>query len=88
IFEGSQRLDRQPSKAQHSDAKNLHHRFAIAEELGRGQFGIVHRCVSISSEKTYMAKFVKVREILPGPGGFSFHHLTVSNSTQLVRFLA
>uniref|UniRef100_A0A3B5PW26 Protein kinase domain-containing protein n=1 Tax=Xiphophorus maculatus TaxID=8083 RepID=A0A3B5PW26_XIPMA len=25
------------------------------------QFGIVHRCVDISSEKTYMAKFVKVR---------------------------
>uniref|UniRef100_A0A3Q2G676 Protein kinase domain-containing protein n=1 Tax=Cyprinodon variegatus TaxID=28743 RepID=A0A3Q2G676_CYPVA len=31
------------------------------DELGRGQFGIVHRCVDISSEKTYMAKFVKVR---------------------------
>lgn len=49
------------SKAPHSDAKNLHNKFAIAEELGRGQFGIVHRCVEISSEKTYMAKFVKVR---------------------------
>lgn len=48
-------------KAQHSDAKNLHKKYAIAEELGRGQFGIVHRCVDISSEKTYMAKFVKVR---------------------------
>lgn len=48
-------------KAQHSDAKNLHNRYAIAEELGRGQFGIVHRCIDISSEKTYMAKFVKVR---------------------------
>uniref|UniRef100_A0A3B3C4F9 Protein kinase domain-containing protein n=1 Tax=Oryzias melastigma TaxID=30732 RepID=A0A3B3C4F9_ORYME len=33
----------------------------VADELGRGQFGIVHRCVNISSEKTYMAKFVKVR---------------------------
>uniref|UniRef100_A0A668A9N4 Uncharacterized protein n=1 Tax=Myripristis murdjan TaxID=586833 RepID=A0A668A9N4_9TELE len=35
--------------------------YAIAEELGRGQFGIVHRCVDTSSEKTYMAKFIKVR---------------------------
>lgn len=48
-------------KAQHSDAKNLHNKYAIAEELGRGQFGIVHRCIYINSEKTYMAKFVKVR---------------------------
>uniref|UniRef100_A0A3B4TG70 Uncharacterized protein n=1 Tax=Seriola dumerili TaxID=41447 RepID=A0A3B4TG70_SERDU len=48
-------------KAPNSDAKNLHNKYAIAEELGRGQFGIVHRCVDISSEKTYMAKFVKVR---------------------------
>lgn len=49
------------SKAQHSDSKNLHNKYAIAEELSRGHFGIVHRCVDISSEKTYMAKFVKVR---------------------------
>lgn len=49
------------SKAQHSDSKNLHNKYAIAEELSRGQFGIVHRCVDICSEKTYMAKFVKVR---------------------------
>lgn len=48
-------------KSPNSDAKNLHNKYAIAEELGRGQFGIVHRCVDISSEKTYMAKFVKVR---------------------------
>lgn len=48
-------------KAQHSEAKNLHNKYAIAEELSRGQFGIVHRCVDISSEKTYMVKFVKVR---------------------------
>ena len=48
-------------KAQHSEAKNLHNKYAIAEELSRGQFGIVHRCVETSSEKTYMAKFVKVR---------------------------
>uniref|UniRef100_A0A3B5M7F3 Protein kinase domain-containing protein n=1 Tax=Xiphophorus couchianus TaxID=32473 RepID=A0A3B5M7F3_9TELE len=43
------------------DRENLHNKYSIAEELGRGQFGIVHRCVDISSEKTYMAKFVKVR---------------------------
>uniref|UniRef100_A0A3Q3GTS6 Protein kinase domain-containing protein n=1 Tax=Labrus bergylta TaxID=56723 RepID=A0A3Q3GTS6_9LABR len=49
------------SRAPHSEAKNLHNKYAIAEELSRGQFGIVHRCVSTSSEKTYMAKFVKVR---------------------------
>lgn len=49
------------SKAQHSDSKNLHNKYAIAEELSRGHFGIVHRCVDICSEKTYMAKFVKVR---------------------------
>lgn len=48
-------------KAQHSDAKNLHNKYAIAEELSRGQFGIVHRCVDITSEKTFMVKFVKVR---------------------------
>lgn len=48
-------------KAQHSEAKNLHNKYAIAEELSRGQFGIVHRCVETSSEKTFMAKFVKVR---------------------------
>uniref|UniRef100_A0AAY4B969 Uncharacterized protein n=1 Tax=Denticeps clupeoides TaxID=299321 RepID=A0AAY4B969_9TELE len=48
-------------KAPHSDAKNVHTKYMIAEELGRGQFGIVHRCVEISSEKTYMAKFVKVK---------------------------
>lgn len=49
------------SKAQHSDSKNLHNKYAIAEELSRGHFGIVHRCVDICSEKTFMAKFVKVR---------------------------
>lgn len=48
-------------RAPHSEAKNLHNKYMIAEELGRGQFGIVHRCVEMSSEKTYMAKFVKVR---------------------------
>lgn len=48
-------------KAQHSDAKNLHNKYAIAEELSRGQFGIVHRCIDITSEKTFMVKFVKVR---------------------------
>uniref|UniRef100_A0AAR2KGJ7 Protein kinase domain-containing protein n=1 Tax=Pygocentrus nattereri TaxID=42514 RepID=A0AAR2KGJ7_PYGNA len=48
-------------KAPHSEAKNLHNKYMIAEELGRGKFGIVHRCVEVSSEKTFMAKFVKVR---------------------------
>lgn len=57
--EDTQRVPK--GKAQHSEAKNLHNKYAIAEELGRGQFGIVHRCVNTSSEKTYMAKFVKVR---------------------------
>uniref|UniRef100_A0A8C9RET2 Uncharacterized protein n=1 Tax=Scleropages formosus TaxID=113540 RepID=A0A8C9RET2_SCLFO len=32
-----------------------------AKELGRGQFAIVHRCTEVSSEKTYMVKFVKVK---------------------------
>lgn len=49
------------AKAPNSEAKNLHDKYMIAEELGRGTFGIVHRCVQISSERTYMAKFVKVR---------------------------
>uniref|UniRef100_A0A4W5MNR9 Uncharacterized protein n=1 Tax=Hucho hucho TaxID=62062 RepID=A0A4W5MNR9_9TELE len=48
-------------KAPHSSAKNVHTKYMIAEELGRGQFGIVHRCVETSSKRTYMAKFVKVR---------------------------
>lgn len=48
-------------KAPHSEVKNLHNKYMIAEELGRGQFGIVHRCVEISSEKTFFAKFVKVK---------------------------
>uniref|UniRef100_A0A673GNJ3 Protein kinase domain-containing protein n=1 Tax=Sinocyclocheilus rhinocerous TaxID=307959 RepID=A0A673GNJ3_9TELE len=43
------------------EAKNVHNKYMIAEELGHGQFGIVHRCIETSSEKTYMAKFVKVR---------------------------
>uniref|UniRef100_A0A493TQ39 Protein kinase domain-containing protein n=1 Tax=Anas platyrhynchos platyrhynchos TaxID=8840 RepID=A0A493TQ39_ANAPP len=29
--------------------------------LGRGQFGITHRCVEAVSKKTYLAKFVKVK---------------------------
>lgn len=48
-------------KAPHSEVKNVHNKYMIAEELGRGQFGIVHRCVEISSEKTFFAKFVKVK---------------------------
>uniref|UniRef100_A0A3Q3R1Q6 Protein kinase domain-containing protein n=1 Tax=Monopterus albus TaxID=43700 RepID=A0A3Q3R1Q6_MONAL len=45
----------------HSDGKKIKIQEFKGEELGRGQFGIVHRCVEVSSEKTYMAKFVKVR---------------------------
>lgn len=48
-------------KAPHSEVKNVHNKYMIAEELGRGQFGIVHRCVEISSQKTFFAKFVKVK---------------------------
>uniref|UniRef100_A0A8C0VNL1 Protein kinase domain-containing protein n=1 Tax=Cyanistes caeruleus TaxID=156563 RepID=A0A8C0VNL1_CYACU len=32
-----------------------------AKALGRGQFGIAHRCVEAASKKTYLAKFVKVK---------------------------
>uniref|UniRef100_A0A8C7MCC5 Uncharacterized protein n=1 Tax=Oncorhynchus kisutch TaxID=8019 RepID=A0A8C7MCC5_ONCKI len=53
--------DKSRQKAPHSCAKNVHTKYMIAEELGRGQFGIVHRCVETSSKRTYMAKFVKVR---------------------------
>uniref|UniRef100_A0A8C4S4K7 Protein kinase domain-containing protein n=1 Tax=Erpetoichthys calabaricus TaxID=27687 RepID=A0A8C4S4K7_ERPCA len=49
------------SKAPHSSTKELHNKYMIAEELGRGQFGIVHRCVEVSSKKTFMAKFAKVK---------------------------
>uniref|UniRef100_A0A8C2DEE7 Protein kinase domain-containing protein n=1 Tax=Cyprinus carpio TaxID=7962 RepID=A0A8C2DEE7_CYPCA len=49
------------TKEDKSRAKNVHNKYMIAEELGRGQFGIIHRCIETSSEKTYMAKFVKVR---------------------------
>uniref|UniRef100_A0A3B3QHS6 Uncharacterized protein n=1 Tax=Paramormyrops kingsleyae TaxID=1676925 RepID=A0A3B3QHS6_9TELE len=49
------------SKAPNSEMKNLYNKYMIAEELGRGNFGIVHRCIEISSEKTFMVKFVKVK---------------------------
>lgn len=48
-------------KAPHSEVKNVHNKYMVAEELGRGQFGIVHRCIEISSKKTFLAKFVKVK---------------------------
>uniref|UniRef100_A0A8D0FQF5 Protein kinase domain-containing protein n=1 Tax=Strix occidentalis caurina TaxID=311401 RepID=A0A8D0FQF5_STROC len=41
--------------------KELYDKYMIAEELGRGQFGIAHRCVEAVSKKTYLAKFVKVK---------------------------
>lgn len=49
------------TKAEHSSTKVLHERFSIAEELGHGQFGIVHRCTHTASKKTFLAKFVKVK---------------------------
>uniref|UniRef100_A0A8C9RLH9 Protein kinase domain-containing protein n=1 Tax=Scleropages formosus TaxID=113540 RepID=A0A8C9RLH9_SCLFO len=48
-------------KVPHSDTKNVHNKYVIAEELGHGEFGIVHRCIETSSQKTFMAKFVKVK---------------------------
>ena len=33
------------TKASHSSTKELYEKYMIAEDLGRGQFGIVHRCV-------------------------------------------
>uniref|UniRef100_A0A452HGZ4 Protein kinase domain-containing protein n=1 Tax=Gopherus agassizii TaxID=38772 RepID=A0A452HGZ4_9SAUR len=39
----------------------LYDKYMIAEELGRGHFGIVHRCVETVSKKTFLAKFVKVK---------------------------
>lgn len=49
------------TKASHSSTKELYDKYMIAEELGRGQFGIAHRCVETVSKKTYLAKFVKVK---------------------------
>lgn len=49
------------TKASHSKTKELYEKYMIAEDLGRGEFGIVHRCVETSSKKTFMAKFVKVK---------------------------
>uniref|UniRef100_A0A8D0KYP4 Protein kinase domain-containing protein n=1 Tax=Strix occidentalis caurina TaxID=311401 RepID=A0A8D0KYP4_STROC len=48
-------------KAAHYSTKELYDKYMIAEELGRGQFGIAHRCVEAVSKKTYLAKFVKVK---------------------------
>ncbi|KAL4656699.1 titin-like, partial [Arapaima gigas] len=48
-------------EAQCSSMKTLSAMYTIAEELSRGQFGIVHRCVETSSKKTFMAKFVKAK---------------------------
>uniref|UniRef100_A0A3B3Q7H5 Protein kinase domain-containing protein n=1 Tax=Paramormyrops kingsleyae TaxID=1676925 RepID=A0A3B3Q7H5_9TELE len=48
-------------KALHSETEVLHNKYMIAEELGRGHFSIVHRCVENSTQKTFMAKFVKVK---------------------------
>uniref|UniRef100_A0A3Q3XGB6 Ig-like domain-containing protein n=1 Tax=Mola mola TaxID=94237 RepID=A0A3Q3XGB6_MOLML len=41
--------------------KELSFKYIISEELARCQFGAVHRCVEISTKKTFMAKFIKVK---------------------------
>lgn len=52
----------QKEEAPHSKVKNLPSLYKISEELARcGNFGIVHRCVEISSKKTFLAKLVKVK---------------------------
>lgn len=49
-------------EAPHSKVKNLPSLYKISEELARyGHFGIVHRCVEISSKKTFLAKLIKVK---------------------------
>lgn len=46
----------------HSKVKNVPSLYKISEELARnGHFGIVHRCVEISSKKTFLAKLIKVK---------------------------
>uniref|UniRef100_A0A8C2FI49 Protein kinase domain-containing protein n=1 Tax=Cyprinus carpio TaxID=7962 RepID=A0A8C2FI49_CYPCA len=50
------------AEAPHSKVKLLPSLYTVSEELARnGQFGIVHRCVEISSKKTFLAKFIKVK---------------------------
>lgn len=49
-------------EAPHSKVKNVPSLYRISEELARcGHFGIVHRCVEISSKKTFLAKLIKVK---------------------------
>ncbi len=49
-------------EAPHSKVKHLPSLYTISEELARnGQFGIVHRCIEISSKKTFLAKLIKVK---------------------------
>lgn len=49
-------------EAPHSKVKNVPSLYKISEELARcGHFGIVHRCVEISSKKTFLAKLIKVK---------------------------
>uniref|UniRef100_A0A671KKF0 Uncharacterized protein n=1 Tax=Sinocyclocheilus anshuiensis TaxID=1608454 RepID=A0A671KKF0_9TELE len=49
-------------EAPHSKVKLLPSLYTVSEELARnGQFGIVHRCVEISSKKTFLAKSIKVK---------------------------
>lgn len=49
-------------EAPHSKVKNVPSLYKISEELARyGHFGIVHRCVEISTKKTFLAKLIKVK---------------------------
>lgn len=49
-------------EAPHSKVKNVPSLYKISEELARcGHFGIVHRCIEISSKKTFLAKHIKVK---------------------------
>lgn len=49
-------------EAPHSKVKHVPTLYKISEELARcGHFGVVHRCVEISSKKTFMAKLIKVK---------------------------
>ncbi|CAF1005403.1 unnamed protein product [Adineta steineri] len=45
----------QPATLQH---ENIHDYYDILEEIGRGAFGVVHRCIKKSTGKTYAVKFI------------------------------
>lgn len=43
--------------------KEFYEKYMIVEDLGRGEFGIVYRCVEIFLKRIFMVKFVKVKGI-------------------------